>query len=261
MSDVGKISDLLCTASFAFGHIADLCRELDDLERKPSPIVRGVDVRQRVSQFSNDLNSAPKMRISYGKPYLQRRPPVNRSSLVMDTGRSVYPKPQPDAYRTTPSTLSTIKTFSQLKPESNSSLVYRKRTAEETKSDAGMSKQVKGIKWVAASGDDVQKSALPATAPTSRTFGSKRSLAPETRSEFHQRDHNNNFNSNMTFTDEFSSTLSPWVVPTTDKQTNKPLLKPKLEFNESTMTESEFAVSTLLMNWNQRGDSESEPNF
>ncbi|KAI6210756.1 hypothetical protein M3Y96_00361800 [Aphelenchoides besseyi] len=244
MSD---ISDLLCTASFAFGHIADLCRELDDLERKPSPIVRSVDVRQRVSQFSNDLNAAPKMRISYGKPYLQRRPHLNRPSLVMDTSRSAYPKPQQDAYRTAPSTLSTIKTFNQSKTEPNSSLIYRKRATEETKNDAVMSKQLKGIKWVAASGEDVQKSSLLATVPTSRTFGSIHSLPSETKSEYYQH--------------EFSSTLSPWVAPTTDKQTNKPLLKPKLEFNESTMTESEFAVSTLLMNWNQREDSESEPNF
>ncbi|KAI6174051.1 hypothetical protein M3Y98_01148100 [Aphelenchoides besseyi] len=233
MSDVGKISDLLCTASFAFGHIADLCRELDDLERKPSPIVRSVDVRQRVSH--------------YGKPYLQRRPHLNRPSLVMDTSRSAYPKPQQDAYRTAPSTLSTIKTFNQSKTEPNSSLIYRKRATEETKNDAVMSKQLKGIKWVAASGEDVQKSSLLATVPTSRTFGSIHSLPSETKSEYYQH--------------EFSSTLSPWVAPTTDKQTNKPLLKPKLEFNESTMTESEFAVSTLLMNWNQREDSESEPNF
>lgn len=66
----------------------------------------------------------------------------------------------PSSYRLMPNSNPTAKTFNmrneQVNTSSNSSIMYRKRPSTETFDNPNEAKQVKGIKWVAATGQDVE---------------------------------------------------------------------------------------------------------
>ncbi|KAI6243668.1 hypothetical protein M3Y99_00029300 [Aphelenchoides fujianensis] len=251
MSENSKFSDLLGTASFAFGHLADLCRDLND------PLIQsGGDVRQRVAQFANELATAPKMRISYTNPrsFQPRRPIINRPSLVIDGGR----KAQSDVFRGLPTTVGGAK-LATVKSEAASPAAFRKRASDEADVVVG-AKQMKGFKWVPANGGEEPKpKPPPAAAPRSNESIVWRSVKQEPldSSEFHQpRDHNNNL------------TLNPQPkAPAARQPTARRLSvgRPTHELfdlqDPSLITEADFAVASLLNNWAQREDSDSELFF
>jgi len=159
MSDVNKIADLCYTASFAFDRLSDLAMQIHDLERESIKTPITVEhVEQNVLKFNSELDDVPRMRPS-SRAYVPRRSTFNRAAL--DGYNNPYtPYQLPNSYRLVNSATAGKSYALQNNPmnaATNSSAMRRKRPRGDSLETVNEPKQVKGIKWVAATGEHVQQ--------------------------------------------------------------------------------------------------------
>ncbi|KAI6191170.1 hypothetical protein M3Y97_00198900 [Aphelenchoides bicaudatus] len=270
MSEASKITDLCYTASFMFDRLADISMQVHDLEKESikTPITVE-DIERNVIKFNAELEDVPRMSMKElrSRAFVPRRSGIARPLDNYRAGNPYYQ--MPSTYRLVSSNAPPGgRIFNtrndQMSSQANSSVIYRKRpAAEELDSQNDSKQQVRGIKWVAASGQDVQKSGLTQGNLAKTSNGAPRreySTMSTNQPVFPQHSGRQSSQQSVAQASRGSYQIWPKQEPLSPIRNSRPFSAINLPASEQlhkTYNEDDAAVNSLLMSFNENNESEA----